>query len=425
MKNAPTINVNLPKTRGGHGEAGQWRRGVPGAALPASAMMRPDGKMEKTLANIPSSQRLEPVSPRARKWQTPPMTGAAQANPRGCPREAGLDLPLTRQPSKVRRPPKPACRDGTGPPRDHEVCGPRPFRGCSANQGAAAANSDHRGVKTAPSGPLPGRRQTGEVRVRGASAGVLGEVRTNAATRDELHTNSWQRAEAALRPGNAPDCFRRPGQCAAATAAATSASAGGATKKEIFSRSVPGLRRWRSRYDWAPFPVPAGAALEATPGAASASDAASTSFSAAAPGETGPVTPTSTDGAAPASLPAEATGAATAASHAAAAPGAAAAAVSAAGPGAAGAAPAPTPGAGAASAPAQGPASSPGSPTAASARQTETISPKPIIGSTVAYSRRRVAWSDTGRPAGGPTFRQGRQRPFFYGFLFSVFGKKQ
>jgi hypothetical protein len=89
IKNAPAIRADLPKTRAAHGEGGQWRRGVPGAALPAGAVMRPDRKMEKTLATIPSAQRLEPVSPRARKWQTPPSVGTGPGQPAAMPRHGG------------------------------------------------------------------------------------------------------------------------------------------------------------------------------------------------------------------------------------------------------------------------------------------------------------------------------------------------
>lgn len=81
IKGAPHIPGTIPKTRMTTGKSGPWHHGVPGAALPASAMMRPDQRMENHLRKIPSSQRIEPVSPRARKWQAPQMPGGAAGQP--------------------------------------------------------------------------------------------------------------------------------------------------------------------------------------------------------------------------------------------------------------------------------------------------------------------------------------------------------
>ena len=71
IKNAPGIPGAIPKAQM---EAGPWQRGVPGAALPASAMIKPNRLMEERLKKIPASQRLEPVSPTARKWTVPQTT---------------------------------------------------------------------------------------------------------------------------------------------------------------------------------------------------------------------------------------------------------------------------------------------------------------------------------------------------------------
>jgi hypothetical protein len=81
IKNAPPIRATMPKTRMIQAKSGQWRRGVPGSALPASAMMRPNQQMENHLRKIPSSHRIEPVSPRARQWKAPQTPGAAGVQP--------------------------------------------------------------------------------------------------------------------------------------------------------------------------------------------------------------------------------------------------------------------------------------------------------------------------------------------------------
>ena len=74
IKNAPSLSAGIPKAPVAGVESGPWRRGVPGAALPSSAMVRPNQQMERHIRNIPSSQRLEPVSPSARKWTVPQAT---------------------------------------------------------------------------------------------------------------------------------------------------------------------------------------------------------------------------------------------------------------------------------------------------------------------------------------------------------------
>ncbi len=85
IKSAPPLPGNLPKSHGPQAEGPQWRRGVPGAALPASAMMRPDQRLENNFRKIPADQRLEPVSPRARNWTVPPMPGAKAEQPGAVP----------------------------------------------------------------------------------------------------------------------------------------------------------------------------------------------------------------------------------------------------------------------------------------------------------------------------------------------------
>ncbi|MGQ9689504.1 MAG: DUF6600 domain-containing protein [Desulfobaccales bacterium] len=138
IKNAPTLKVQLPKVPVRHGEPGQRGRGVPGAALPASAMMRPDPKMQQVLQKIPPHQRLEPVSPRARKWQVPPMPGAEAAQPvagikgrgpeslPGAPGAKEAGAPKTMPPGMAVTPPSAA--PPAGPPQGHgaarEIKGP-------------------------------------------------------------------------------------------------------------------------------------------------------------------------------------------------------------------------------------------------------------------------------------------------------------
>ena len=75
MKNVPAIPGTIPKARLAGPEAGPWRRGVPGAALPASSLIRPNRQTAERWRNIPAPQRLEPVSPSARHWQVPQAPG--------------------------------------------------------------------------------------------------------------------------------------------------------------------------------------------------------------------------------------------------------------------------------------------------------------------------------------------------------------
>lgn len=79
VKDVPTISAHLPKSRPGTG--GAWQRGVPGAALPPSAVMPPNQQMRSQMGTIPEHQRLEPLSPSARKWKVPPTPGAEVVQP--------------------------------------------------------------------------------------------------------------------------------------------------------------------------------------------------------------------------------------------------------------------------------------------------------------------------------------------------------
>jgi len=90
IRNTPAISGSIPRAR--MTEGGPWRRGVPGAALPASAMIRPDRQMEEHLRNIPATQRLEPVSPSARKWTAPTTPGAAMVAPGPAPHHRNSEL---------------------------------------------------------------------------------------------------------------------------------------------------------------------------------------------------------------------------------------------------------------------------------------------------------------------------------------------
>jgi hypothetical protein len=89
IKSPPSIPGALPKAQM---HSGPWQHGVPGAALPASAMMRPNRQMEERLRHIPAAQRLEPVAPTARKWTVPPTPGVAAVQTGPAPRHRGPDL---------------------------------------------------------------------------------------------------------------------------------------------------------------------------------------------------------------------------------------------------------------------------------------------------------------------------------------------
>ncbi len=79
VKDVPAISAAIPKVQPGAG--GAWQRGVPGAALPSSAVMTPNQQMGDQIRKIPGHQRLEPVSPSARKWQVPQTPGAEVVQP--------------------------------------------------------------------------------------------------------------------------------------------------------------------------------------------------------------------------------------------------------------------------------------------------------------------------------------------------------
>ena len=75
IKNAPGIPGTIPKARLAGPEAGPWRRGVPGAALPASSLIRPNRQTAEHWRNIPAPQRLEPVSPQRQALACAPGAG--------------------------------------------------------------------------------------------------------------------------------------------------------------------------------------------------------------------------------------------------------------------------------------------------------------------------------------------------------------
>lgn len=89
IKDAPAIRGHIPKHRVARRQEGEWRRGVPGAALPASAMLRPDRQMENRVRKIPPSQRIQPVSPQARQWHAPRTPRAAATQPTGLHQRRG------------------------------------------------------------------------------------------------------------------------------------------------------------------------------------------------------------------------------------------------------------------------------------------------------------------------------------------------
>ncbi len=99
IKNAPGLPGTIPKARLAGPEAGPWRRGVPGAALPASSLIRPNRQTAEHWRNIPAPQRLEPVSPSARHWTVPPapVTGPGETvvQPGRVPRHHGTDMTAT------------------------------------------------------------------------------------------------------------------------------------------------------------------------------------------------------------------------------------------------------------------------------------------------------------------------------------------
>uniref|UniRef100_A0A7V6A2H4 Uncharacterized protein n=1 Tax=Desulfobacca acetoxidans TaxID=60893 RepID=A0A7V6A2H4_9BACT len=82
IKTPPRISAAIPKAQV---ESGPFNRGVPGAALPAGAVMRPDTQMQKHINSIPASRQITPVSPSARHWNVPPAPGAAMVQPQGTP----------------------------------------------------------------------------------------------------------------------------------------------------------------------------------------------------------------------------------------------------------------------------------------------------------------------------------------------------
>jgi hypothetical protein len=86
IKNPPSFSATIPKA---HMESGPWHRGVPGAALPASAIVRPNSQMLKHINNIPASRQITPVSPSARHWNVPQAPAATVVQPQVKPSHRG------------------------------------------------------------------------------------------------------------------------------------------------------------------------------------------------------------------------------------------------------------------------------------------------------------------------------------------------
>jgi hypothetical protein len=118
IKSAPGIPGTIPKARMAGGEPGSWGRRVPGAALPASAMLRPNRQMTEHMKNIPATQRLEPVSPVARKWRVPQTPAAPVVQSGPAPRRQNPTV-ATAKPSSY------------GPPAPGGVVNQRSYQGPS------------------------------------------------------------------------------------------------------------------------------------------------------------------------------------------------------------------------------------------------------------------------------------------------------
>jgi hypothetical protein len=89
IKNPARFSATIPKAQV---KSGPWHHGVPGAALPASAMVRPNTQMQKHIGNIPASRQITPVSPSARHWNVPQAPAAAVVQPQGTPKHRGPEV---------------------------------------------------------------------------------------------------------------------------------------------------------------------------------------------------------------------------------------------------------------------------------------------------------------------------------------------
>jgi hypothetical protein len=118
IKNAPRFSATIPKARVAGAESGPWRHGVPGVALPSSAMVRPNQTMQKHIRNIPASQQVAPVSPSARHWNVPQVPGAAAVQPTATPRHRGPEV------TSVPGPATPGAVPSRGPHRGPQTITP-------------------------------------------------------------------------------------------------------------------------------------------------------------------------------------------------------------------------------------------------------------------------------------------------------------
>lgn len=224
IKEAPKFSATIPKVRPAGMASGSWQRGVPGAALPAGAMIKPDRRMEEHLRRIPPHQRLEPVSPSARKWSVPPMPGMA-ATPTGPPPQVrGPEITSTSPAAPLGSPPKAA-----------------PFR--PGSQGAAQTGAP------SPTGPAPhslgrhGRPSPGE----GIVPGGPGTGPTQAGAPQERYkprerqSGPWGRHEQTRQTSPAPAPVFAPKQMQTSTTPGTPPAAAptGPTPGQVQPRRRP------------------------------------------------------------------------------------------------------------------------------------------------------------------------------------------
>jgi hypothetical protein len=120
MKNPPRFSATIPKAQV---ESGPWHRGVPGAALPASAVIRPNRQMEQHIRRIPSGQRFEPISPSARHWNVPQAPAAAAVQPKAAPGHRGPEVTSVPGPTTPGAVPFGRGPQGTPPAMTHGTPG--------------------------------------------------------------------------------------------------------------------------------------------------------------------------------------------------------------------------------------------------------------------------------------------------------------
>ena len=107
IQNAPTfqkLNVKIPKAQVTQVQPGRGFRGarnVPGAALPASAMMQPTKQMQKNIRKVSPTRQIVPVSPTARNWNVPQTPGAAAIQPAAVQQPSAVGTPGMAAPGTV------------------------------------------------------------------------------------------------------------------------------------------------------------------------------------------------------------------------------------------------------------------------------------------------------------------------------------